>query len=111
MLVSLLSATLNYSVGQDSSVGIATCYLLDGPGIEFRRGASFSTPVQTGPGAHPASCTLGIGSFPGVRRPGRGVKYPPHLLQRLKGRAIHLLPRCAFMANYFTFFFYDFYPK
>jgi len=24
-------------------------------------------PVQTGPGAHPASCTTGTGSFPGVK--------------------------------------------
>jgi len=24
-------------------------------------------PIQTGPGAHPASCTMGIGSFPGVK--------------------------------------------
>jgi len=23
-------------------------------------------PIQTGPGAHPASCTMGTGSFPGV---------------------------------------------
>jgi hypothetical protein len=27
----------------------------------------FSTPVQTFPGAHPASCTMGIGSFQGDR--------------------------------------------
>ena len=42
--------------------------------------ARFSAPVQTGPGAHPASCTMGIGSFQGVKRPGRGAdKPPPHL--------------------------------
>jgi hypothetical protein len=35
--------------GQDSSVGIATPYGLDGPGIESRWGARFSAPVQTGP--------------------------------------------------------------
>jgi hypothetical protein len=29
--------------------------------------ARFSAPVQTGPGAHPASCTMGAGPFPGVR--------------------------------------------
>ena len=28
-------------------------------------GTRFSAPVQTGPGAHPASCTVGTGSFPG----------------------------------------------
>ena len=37
----------------------------------------FSAPVQTGPGAHPASCTMGTGSFPGVKRPGRGADHPP----------------------------------
>jgi len=42
-------------------------------------GARFSTPVQTGPGAHPASCKMGIGSFLGVKR-GRGVRLTPHPL-------------------------------
>ena len=48
-----------HTVGRDSSVGIATRYGLDGPGIEARWGARFSAPVQTGPGAYPASCTMG----------------------------------------------------
>jgi hypothetical protein len=39
--------------GRDSSVGIATRFGLDGPGIEFRWGR-FSAPFQTGPGAQPA---------------------------------------------------------
>ena len=39
--------------------------------------AIFSAPVQTGPGAHPSSYTIGTGSFPGVKRPGRGVDHPP----------------------------------
>ena len=63
-------------MGRDSSVGIATRYELDGPGIEFRWGARFSAPVQTGPGAHPAPYTMGTGSFSGLKRPGRGVDYP-----------------------------------
>ena len=54
--------------------------------------ARFSAPVQTGPGAHPASCTMGTGSLPGVKRPGRGANPYPHLQCRglKKGRAIHL---------------------
>jgi len=44
----------------------------------------FSAPVQNGPGAHPASCTIGTGYFPGVKRPGRGVDHPPLLAPRLK---------------------------
>jgi hypothetical protein len=38
-------------------------------------GVRFSAPVQTGPGAYPASCTMGTGSW--VKRPGRGVDHPP----------------------------------
>jgi hypothetical protein len=41
-------------------------------------------PVQTGPGAHPASCVMGTGSFPRVKRPGRGVNHPPHLTPSLE---------------------------
>ena len=42
--------------------------------------ARFSTPVQTGPGAHPASCTMGSRSFSRVKS-GRGVTLtPPPLL-------------------------------
>jgi hypothetical protein len=63
--------------GPGSSVGIATGYGLDDPGIESRWGARFSAPVQTGPGAHPASCTMGTASFPGVKS-GRGVTLTPH---------------------------------
>ena len=45
--------------GRDSWVGITTHYALDGPVIESR-GARLSAPVQTIPGVHPASCTMGI---------------------------------------------------
>jgi len=64
-------------VGQDSSVGIATGYGLDGPGIETRWWARYSAPVPTGPGAHSASYTMGTGSLLGVKRPGLGVDHPP----------------------------------
>jgi hypothetical protein len=40
-------------------------------------GARFSAPIQTGSEAHPASCTMGTGSFPGASRPGRGADHPP----------------------------------
>jgi len=40
-------------------------------------GARFSAPVQSGPGASPAFCTVGTGSLPAVRRPGRCVNHPP----------------------------------
>jgi hypothetical protein len=65
--------------GRGSSVGIATGYRLDGPEFESRWGARFSAPVQTDPGADTASCTMGTGSFPGVKS-GRGVTLTPHPL-------------------------------
>jgi hypothetical protein len=40
-------------------------------------GAKFSAPVKTGPEDHPASYTMGTGSFPWVKQPGRGVDQPP----------------------------------
>jgi hypothetical protein len=59
---------------RDSSVGIATRHGLDGPGIESWCTARFSAPVQTGSGTHPASYTMGTGSFfQGVKGPWRGV--------------------------------------
>ena len=70
--------------GSDRSVGIATRYGLDGPGIESRWEARFSASVQTGPGAHPASYTVRTGSFPELKRPGRDVDHPFHLALRLK---------------------------
>jgi hypothetical protein len=39
-------------------------------------GAKFTVPIQTGPGAHPASYAMGTDSFPGVKRPRRGVDHP-----------------------------------
>ena len=58
--------------GRDSSVGIATVR-----GSNSGGWARFSAPVQTGPVAHPASYTMGTGSLPGVKRPGRGVDHQP----------------------------------
>ena len=80
--------------GPGSVVIIATGYGLDVQGSNPGGRARFSAPVQTGPGAHPASCTMGTGSFPGVKS-GRGVMLNPHPLLgpwSRKGRAIPLLP-------------------
>jgi len=71
--------------GPGSSVGIAADYGLDGPGSNH--GGD-----ETGPGAHPASCTMGAGSFPGVKC-GRGVLMATHPLlvpRSWKSRAIPL---------------------
>jgi len=49
-------------------------------------GARFSAPVQTYPGAQPASYTMGTGSFPGVKRPGRGDDHTPPAGAEVKER-------------------------
>jgi hypothetical protein len=46
-------------------------------GDQIPLGAVVSAPVQTGPGAHPASCTMDSGFLSGTNRPGRGVDHPP----------------------------------
>jgi hypothetical protein len=69
---------------RDSSVVIAIRYGLDGPGIDSV-GARFSAPVQTGPAARPASCTMGAEPLSRVKS-GRGLVLTthPHLAPRLK---------------------------
>ena len=80
-------------VGRDGSVGIAARYGVDGQGIESRWGGGprFSAAVQTGPGAHPTSYTMGTGSFQGVKRPGNGANHPPPSSSEVKDRVeLHL---------------------
>jgi hypothetical protein len=82
-----------------SVVGIATAYGLDCPGIESLWGARFSAPVQTGAEAHTVSCTMGTGSYLGVKC-GRGMTLTAHplLVPRSKKwcRAIPVLSLRAF---------------
>ena len=70
----------------ECAVAMVTCFGLDGPEIESRWGARFSAPVQTCPGAHPTSYTMGTGSFPGVKRPGPRVDHPPPSSAQVKER-------------------------
>jgi hypothetical protein len=72
-----------------SSGSIVPDYGLDdwAIGVRFPAGArdfSYSLFVQTGSGAHPASCAMGTGgSFPGGKaRPGRDAYHSPHLVPR-----------------------------
>ena len=73
------SANCLHSMGRDGLVGIATTLRAGRSRDRIPVGARFSAPVQTGPGAHPASCTMGTGYFggEGVKRPGRGADHPP----------------------------------
>jgi hypothetical protein len=63
--------------GPGSSVGIATGYGLDGPGIESRWGRDFShtSRAALGPTQPPVQWLPGISR--GVKRPGRGADHPP----------------------------------
>ena len=63
--------------GRDSSVGIATRYGLHGPGIEslLRRDFPHSSTPDRGP-PNLLYNRFWV-SFPGVKRPGRGVDHPP----------------------------------
>ena len=60
-------------------------------GVRIPVGARFSAPVQIG--AHPASCTVGTGSFPGIKsgQVGMLTTHPLLLLWSRKSRAIPLL--------------------
>ena len=52
----------------DYTAGIAQYrYGLNGPGIESWWGRDFPHPSRPAPGAHPAFCIMGTGSFPGVK--------------------------------------------
>jgi hypothetical protein len=65
------------SVGWDSTVGTAAGW----SGDRIPVGTRFSAPVQTGPGAYPASYTMGTGSVPGW-----GVDHPPPSSAEVKER-------------------------
>ena len=70
--------------GRDSEIRIAACYGLGGAGIGSRWARNFAL-FQTGPGAHPASCTVGAESL-FQRQSGRGVALTshPHVAPKLK---------------------------
>jgi len=74
-----------------------TDYGLDGPGIESWWGQDFP-PVKTGPGAHTASCTMGTGSFLGVKC-GRGVLLTTHPLLVLRSWKSKATPQPPFWAT------------
>ena len=65
--------------GPGSSVGIATGYGLDGLRVESRWGGEIFRTCPDRPWGPPSLCTMGTGSFPGVKS-GRGLTLTPHLL-------------------------------
>ena len=73
-------------MGWDLLVDIATSYGAGRSGDRIPVGTRFSTPVQTDPGPHPASHKMDTGSFPGVKRAGRGVDHQPPSSTEVKER-------------------------
>jgi hypothetical protein len=63
--------------GRDSSVGMATRYGLDGPGIETPVGARFSAPVHTGTGGPPSLLSNGYSVFTGGGKAAGAWRWPP----------------------------------
>jgi hypothetical protein len=96
VLPNLISTSLVRNTGPGSVVHVATCYGLDGPGIESRWGRDFphlSRP-PLGPTQPPVKYVPGL--FRGKERPGRDADPSPHLVPwSWKGRAIPLLPLLA----------------
>ena len=87
-----LTANFSHNSNYYAVRSIWTDWLQDGrSGIESRWGRDFPL-VQTGPGALPAFCKMGTGSFPGVKC-GRGVLLTTHpllVLRSWKSRSIPL---------------------
>jgi hypothetical protein len=86
-------STMFSACGPSSSVGIATELQAGRSQIESRGRRDFP-PVQTGPGAHQASCKMSTESFQGVKC-GRGVLLTTHPLlvpQSWKSRGITTHP-------------------
>jgi hypothetical protein len=55
-------------------------------GVRILVEARLSAPFQTGPEIHPTSYTMGTASFPGLKRPGRGVDQPSPSSAEVKKR-------------------------
>ena len=86
--VSLTNVTALLSQSRNCSNYVSRC---GRSGIESRWGRDFP-PVQTSPGAHPASCKMGTGFFPRVKC-GQGALLTTHpllVLRSWESRAITL---------------------
>jgi hypothetical protein len=68
-------------------------------------GSEISAPALSSPGAHSASFTKGTRSFPGVKRPVRGVGHPHTSRAEIKGRVeLHFYSPWAFVSSYWLTF-------
>jgi hypothetical protein len=96
------------AVDRDSSVGIATRYGLDGPGVESRLRRDFPSLSRPALGPTQPSVQWVPGLSQGVKRPGRGVDHPLPSGAEVKERVELYIHYCvwAFKASFrlnFTF--------
>ena len=75
---------------QDSPVYV----ILSACGLNFARIMSYKSQDWTGTGPHPASCTMGTGTLLEIKRPGRVVYHPPHLVRWLRRNRGSVPPLC-----------------
>jgi hypothetical protein len=75
--------TINYIIWARYHSGYSDCLRAGRSGDRNPVGARFSALVQTGPEAHPASCTMGTG---GKERPGRDADPSPPSMAEIKNR-------------------------
>jgi hypothetical protein len=86
----MTTCTMSYLCNKEKKIPVGKrffAHVQTGPGAQ-----PASCTMGTGPGAHPASCTVGTGYFPGVKRPGRDADHPPLLAPRLRKGSAILLP-------------------
>jgi hypothetical protein len=81
-----LSYTLVRRVGQEIAQSVKRLANAGRSVDQILVDARFFAPVQTGPGAHPASYTMTTRSFQGGRRPGRGLDHRPPSSVEVKER-------------------------
>jgi len=87
---------------RDSSVGIATRYGLQCPGIESRWGRDFLHPSRLALGPTQLPIQLVPGLFRGVKRPGRGVDHPPPSSAEVKeGVELYLYFVTCYKVNFY----------
>jgi hypothetical protein len=70
-------------------------------------GTRFSAPVQIVPGVHPASYTMGTGSFLGVKQLERGVGHPPPSSAEVKERWSYTATPCLGLRGLLLFTVYN----
>ena len=81
----VLKEQLEIVLGTDGSVGIATCYGQEGPGIESLWGGEIFRTLPDWPWCPTSFLYKAYGvSFTGEKRPCSGVDHPPHLAPSFK---------------------------